>query len=261
MLLYHVKAAVSISGARAIDISGAVCYNYASGRVCTAAKTDIQRKNHAMTDIYCLIAGLLNLLLPAVLVIFWHKRTGARFLPAFAAFAVCLPVFIIGSAIRSGFDRSSPIAFYIQQGLLFGIFEEGAKYLVLRYLLTSYDSRKDAVTYGIGHGAYEEFGCGLACLGLMGTGKAASDILLYQILSIAEGTVFVVSLTVIIFYGISMEKNIVTLPAAILVHAVSNASVGIFIEPVSIVLWIIIDIGIGCAAWRCWKAMEPPYEE
>jgi len=209
----------------------------------------------------CLLAGLINLLAPTILLVIWHKKTGARFYPAIAAFLVCFPVFFIGNAIRSGFDHSSPIAFYIQQGLLFGVLEEGAKYLMMRYYLTSYDNRKDSVTYGIGHCAYEEFGCGLTCLGLIGTGRSAPDILLFQLFSVAEGTVSCVALTIIIFYGIQKEKAIPAMTAAVLLHATSNASIGIFIEPVAIAIHIILCAGECYVAYRCWQALKSPYEE
>ena len=119
-----------------------------------------------MTDINCLLAGLARLLVPVLLLIFWHKRTGARIFPAIAAFLVCLPVFTIAGLIRTGFTQNDLLSFCLKQGLLYGIFEEGSKYLVLRFLLSSYDDRRDAVTYGIGHGAFESFSGGIACIGI-----------------------------------------------------------------------------------------------
>ena len=214
-----------------------------------------------MKDLCCFLAGMINLFGPSVLVILWNKKTGARIFPAVAAFLVCFPVFIIGNAVRSGFDHSSLIAFYIQQGLLFGVLEEGTKYLMMRYALTAYDSRKDAVTYSIGHGAYEELGIGITCLALIGTGNAANDILLFQLWSFASDALSGAAVAVIIFYGIQREKSIVTLTAAILEHTVSNASVGIFIEPVAIILRTLITTGMCYAGYRCWKSLKSPYEE
>lgn len=214
-----------------------------------------------MKDLSCLLAGLLNLCSPTVLVLLWYKKTGARIFPAVAAFLACFPIFIMGNALRSGFDRSSFFAFYIQQGLLFGILEEGTKYLMMRYVLTSYDSRKDAVTYSIGHGAYEQLGIGITCFGLIGTGNAAPDILLFQLWSVTSDTFSDAAVAVIIFYGIQNQKSIVTLPVAILTHTVSNAAVGIFIEPVAILLRTLIAIGMCYAGYRCWKALKSPFED
>ena len=211
-----------------------------------------------MKDLSCLLAGLLNLCTPTILLIFWYKKTGAKPFPAIAAFLVCFPVFIAGNAIRSGFDHSSPILFYIQQGLLFGILEESTKYLMMRYFLTSYDNRKDAVTYSIGHGAYEELGIGITCLGLIGTGNAAPDILFFQLFSVSTEVISDAAVAVIIFYGIHKQKSFVTLSAAILTHAVSNASVGIFIEPVAILLRTLISVVLCYAGYQCWKSLKSP---
>lgn len=214
-----------------------------------------------MTDINCLLAGLTQLLGPLLLLIFWHKKTGARILPAPAALAVCFPVFIVAGAIRSGFDRSDWLSFYLQQGLLYGIFEEGAKFLVLRYLLTSYDNRRDAVTYGIGHSAFEEFGAGMACLNLIGTGRAASDIFLVNLVSFIEGSAFCIAVTVLIFYGIQMNKSKLMLPLAMFLHFISNFIGGALITSASMVLSLLTTAGMCYAAYRCYKALETQSEK
>ncbi|SEH57360.1 Putative membrane peptidase family [Ruminococcus flavefaciens] len=213
-----------------------------------------------MTDINCLLAGLTRLLGPLLLLIFWHKKTGARILPAPVALVVCFPVFIVAGAIRSGFDHSDWIAFHIQQGLLYGIFEEGAKFLVLRYLLTSYDDRKDAVTYGIGHSAFEEFGAGMACFNLIGTGRAAADIFPVNLFSFIEGSAFCIAVTILIFYGIQMNKSKLMLPLAMLLHFISNFIGGALGQPYSAILDTLITAGICYAAYRCYKALETQSE-
>lgn len=212
-----------------------------------------------MSDFACFLAGMVRLLAPGVLVLLWHKKTGARLYPALLAFAVCLPAFIVGSAIRSGFSHDDAIAYYIKQGILFGIVEEGTKYLVLRFLLAAYDDRKDAVSYGIGHSAYELFASGITCIGLIGTGKAASGIFGIALLSVIEHPLWTAALTVLIFYGIRTEKTKIMLPAAMLLHAVCNASQGIFIESAARAINLVLLAGMCFAAYRCWKAMEDPY--
>ncbi len=209
-----------------------------------------------MTNINCLLAGLTRLLGPLLLLIFWHKKTGARIFPAPVALVVCFPVFIVAGAIRSGFDHNDYLSFYLQQALLYGIFEEGSKFLVLRYLLTSYDDRKDAVTYGIGHCAFEDIGAGFACLNLIGTGRAASDIFLMNVLSFVEGSAFCIGVTVLIFYGIHMNKSKIMLPLAMFLHFISNFIGGALITSASMVLSLLTTAGMCYAAYRCYKAME-----
>jgi hypothetical protein len=102
---------------------------------------------------------------------------------------------------------------------------------------------------------FENFGAGLACLGLIGADNVNPDILWFNLWSFIEGSAFVISLTVLIFYGIYMGKSIIMLPVAMLIHAVSNASKGIF---------YIIDIPLTAvlcfAAYCCWQKMQSPYE-
>ena len=148
-----------------------------------------------MNDVSCLLAGLTRLLFPFLLLVIWRRKTGALLYPALVAFLVTVPVFIVAGGIRSGFSQDDLVLFHLQTGLLFGIFEEGGKYLALRYALESYDSRENAVTYGIGHGIWEEIGAGLICFGLIGTGNAAPDILPVNLFFALFGTADVIALT------------------------------------------------------------------
>ena len=218
-----------------------------------------------MLNLGCVLAGITRLLGPLVLLILWHKKTGARFYPALIAYAVCFPVFIIGAGIRSGFPQDDPIAFYVPQGILFGILEEGAKYLVLRFHLASYDSTKDAVPYGIGHSCYELFASGLSCFGLIGTGNAPSDIFLAGVYDTGSSVIGTVSLTILIHYGIHTGRSKITLPAAILLHAIGNMGKGLLLEcglaEIAFALDLLLTAGECFAAYRCRKAAEDPFAD
>lgn len=211
-----------------------------------------------MTALNCLLAGLVQLLTPVLLLIFWHKKTGARILPAPAAFLVCLPVFTIAGLIRTGFAQGDLLSFCIKQGLLYGIFEEGSKYLALRYMLTSYDSRRDAVTYGIGHGAFESFSGGMACINLIGTGRAAPDILPVNLFSAIEGEAFAIALTVLIFYGIQTGRTKLMLPLAVFLHFISNATTTLysFSTPIVLIKSTVLTAGVCYAAYRCFVKLR-----
>ncbi len=214
-------------------------------------------------DVQCLLAGLVRLSFPVLALLYWFLKKRARLYPALIAFLVLLPVFILGSAIRSGFSQENRIAWYLQQGLLFGILEEGAKYLVLRFVLSDYDSRKDAVTYGIGHSAYEEFAGGIACFGLIGNGNAAPDILPVNLWTAVLGILGAAALTVLVFCGIVTGKTKCMLPAAVLLHAASNACAGLSggPSPFWLLLLTLLDSGTVYAGYRCWRALEDPYAE
>ena len=214
-----------------------------------------------MLDISCLLAGLVRLLGPVAFLIIWHKKTGARFFPAPVAFAVCIPVFIVGGAIRTGFSHSDFYTYYILQGLLYGILEEGAKFLMLKYFLTAYSECKDAVTYNIGHSAFEASGGGIACLALIGSGRAASDILFVNTFTTVEEAFSCVAIGAIIYYGIYTGKSIVTMPAVIFLHAFSSFAGGIlmFNTPVLAVVLTLLTAGKCYAGYRCWKAVKSDY--
>lgn len=211
-----------------------------------------------MTDINCLLAGLARLLVPVLLLIFWHKKAGARIFPAIAAFLVCLPVFTIAGLIRTGFAQGDLLSFCLKQGLLYGIFEEGSKYLALRFLLSSYDDCRDAVTYGIGHGAFESFSGGIACINLIGTGRAAPGILPVNLFTAVEGAAFAIALTVIIFYGIQTGRSKIMLPVAIFLHFISNATTTLysFSTPIIVIKSTVITAGICYAAYRCFLKLR-----
>ena len=215
-----------------------------------------------MTDLCCLLAGLIRLLGPAALLIYWNRRTHARVFPAFVALAVCFPVFILGNAIRSGFHYSSPIFYYIQQGLLFGILEEGAKFIMLRFILTDYDDCTDAVTYSIGHGAYEEFGAGISCLSLIGKGTASPIILAVNFWAVIHSAVSGAAACIMILYGIRAGKSRIMLPAAIVFHAAGNIVLAAFIESAAVIITTLLTAAELYIAVRCWKAMQiPPINE
>lgn len=215
-----------------------------------------------MTDFNCLLAGMIRLFTPLLLIIIWHKKNGARLFPAIVAFTICFPAFIIGGVIRSGFSQNEPIIFYIKQGILYGIVEEGTKYLSFTYLLTTYDRRKDAVSYGIGHSAFENLGAGLACLGLIGTDRAAPDIFWINFWFAIEGCAFVIALTVLVFYGVYTGKSKIILPIAVFLHAFSNTCSGIFYFNNSImIIKTLLTAGECFVAYRCWQAMRSPFED
>ncbi|MBO4493359.1 MAG: YhfC family intramembrane metalloprotease [Ruminococcus sp.] len=211
-----------------------------------------------MTDINCLLAGLVRLLVPVLLLIFWRKRTGARIFPALAAFLVCLPVFTIAGLMRTGLAQNDLLSFCLKQGILYGIFEEGSKYLALRFLLSSYDDRRDAVSYGIGHGTFESFSGGIACINLIGTGRAAPYILPVNLFTAIEGVTFAIALTVLIFYGIQTGRTKIMLPVAIFLHFISNATTTLysFSTPIVVIKSTVLTAGICYAAYHCFVKLR-----
>ena len=215
-----------------------------------------------MKDISCLLAGLARLLGPIVIMLLWRKRTKARLLPAVVALALCFPVFMLANALRSGFDYSSSISFYIQQGLLYAVFEETAKYIAMRFILSDYDECKDAVTYSIGHGAYEDLGGGVSCFKLIGKGIAHPMIFPLNFWALFEGTISGAASCIMILYGIRTDKARIMLPLAIVFHAVSSVVMNVFIELAAVIISTLLTGIKVYIALRCREAMQiPPINE
>ena len=118
-----------------------------------------------------------------------------------------------------------------------------------------------AVTYGIGHSAYETFASGVTCLGLIGTGQANPNILWIQIFSFIEGTAYCAAATVLIFYGIRTDRAKRILPIVILMHMMISAGTGLLADPAVVVLRTLLTAGMCFAAYRCWKEMADAPED
>ena len=104
--------------------------------------------------------GLFNIAVPVALMIFWRRRTRASLFPVLIGFLT----YQIVAFIRAGFRaviftdelRQTAWQFYLVSALLSGVLEESGRYVSMRYIMyEKYDDWRDAVSYGIGHGACE----------------------------------------------------------------------------------------------------------
>ena len=104
------------------------------------------------------LASLTGVLLPVVLWFIWHRRTRAAWMPLLVG---VLGYLVIGTtrglarAILLTPMRDTPWAFYLWQAVLAGVFEEGGRYLMFRFVMPKRDRYPDAASYGIGHGGLE----------------------------------------------------------------------------------------------------------
>lgn len=211
-----------------------------------------------MKDLSCFLSGLVWLVGTPLLLYLWRKKTGAKIYPAFIAFAVCIPVFMLAAAIRLGFEGEISIEYYIKRGLLYGVLEEGAKFAALKLMYDDLNSRRDAVSYSVGHGAFEGLTAGLSCFGLIGTDRADDSIFAVNIWAAAEGAAFCAALTVLIWYGIATDKWRTILPAVMLMHALSNMAGHILQYTIlEIPVQTLITIGECAAGYICWKKLRP----
>lgn len=112
------------------------------------------------------IAAVIGIILPIIVLIVWKKNQGRiRLKPAVAGAVVFIiftqmletvpKLFLFGDTKISEYVWSHPWAYVTAGCLLAGIFEEIGRYVAFRFFLKDYHDRKDAITYGIGHGGIE----------------------------------------------------------------------------------------------------------
>lgn len=109
-----------------------------------------------------LIAALITIILPIVIAIIWIVKTKSYVYPLFiGALIFLIFVIILESVMHSIVNAIFPIIFnnsilYIIYGCLAAAaFEEGGRYLSFKYIMKNANDKKNAVTYGIGHGGFE----------------------------------------------------------------------------------------------------------
>ena len=120
------------------------------------------------TILWSALAAAAGIGLPVLVLLVWKFKfcRGAKLFPAvvgavtFVVFAQVLEgvpkaIFFGGGTGVSQYVLTHAWAYTLIGCLLAGVFEEVGRYLAFRFLLKRYTNRRDAVTYGIGHGGIE----------------------------------------------------------------------------------------------------------
>lgn len=113
-----------------------------------------------------LASGIITILTPIILLIFWCVKKKAKLMPAlggiliFMVFARTLEMiphmfFIFSGNGISKAITGNPMLYALYGGLMAGIFEETGRLVAFRFLAKNYSGKENAVTYGIGHGGFE----------------------------------------------------------------------------------------------------------
>ena len=118
----------------------------------------------AIASLIC--GGLAMILSAAAAVFFWHKKGGLKLKPlivgavVFPLFALILkaiplyPLMIADNAVSRAINGSTLLT-CAAAGLSAGIFEETGRFIAYKTLLRDCTDRRDAVSYGLGHGGFE----------------------------------------------------------------------------------------------------------
>lgn len=130
------------------------------------------------------VAAVLGTLIPIFVLIYWKRKTKCSLKPA----VVGAITFFVFSQMLEGipkfflFANDSAVSQYVWTHawayvtagcLLAGIFEETGRYIAFRFVLKNQQNRRDAITYGMGHGGFEAI-LVLGITGIVSIGLAAS---------------------------------------------------------------------------------------
>ena len=211
-------------------------------------------------SILCMtLSALISIGVPVGLWIYYHKRYGAKIVPAltgaaaFLIFAMGLEQVMHMLVLKPQPDGSTwltgyPVAFMLYGAFAAGIFEETGRFFSFKLLKRRYGGIRTALSYGVGHGGIEAILLGGASMiasivmsVLVNAGQAATltagenGALVSAQLSALAATppaLFLVagiermlaltihiSLSVLVYYSVYQKGSFWLYPAAILLHA------------------------------------------
>ena len=113
-----------------------------------------------------IIEAVLAFAIPLTAIIIWKVKSKASIVPAiggaltFVLFAQMLEgsVHALLLSSENPFSNLMSTNFFLYAlygGLMAGIFEETGRYITMKFVLKNYNSKSDAVSYGLGHGGIE----------------------------------------------------------------------------------------------------------
>jgi len=231
-----------------------------------------------------IITVMIMIVIPVVFFVCWHRRHKNQinirwFIAGALGFIVSARVLellvhyfcIIADNPVSRFINGNTAAYVLYGITMAGVFEEGGRYVILKYILKQNRTRENAVLYGIGHGGIEILAVLLPTMVLylvvailFSTGDTEKAL---KILNITEETAAAalpsvqaaaafdysmmalnvierlmamsmhISLTVIVYYGVVNSKKI-WLPMAIVLHMLADTFPALYQRSV-LPLWVV----------------------
>ena len=191
---------------------------------------------------YFFLRGLYVLLLPAVMFLIVRKRHGGRLYPVLVGI-MAMALLSLPRALLRGIAVAGSEDFlvkFLAADLIGAFCEEIGRFLAMKYAMQSYDTLTDAYCYGIGHSFLEQMGTAFNQFGLFAEASALADgsVINPERLSILArqdiGTVaeiccgetaslmFHMVMSVLVFTAVRYGREKAILPAAVLIHAMTN---------------------------------------
>ncbi len=194
--------------------------------------------------------AVLLMALPMLLLLLWRRRS-RRLLPAAAGAVAFLLFALVLERLthtlllrgRSGVWLSaSPWRLALYGALMAGVFEETGRLLAMLLFPRVIGSRRDAVTYGLGHGGIESLLLGMSVLLTLLTAPLTllGMTLPSCLLSAAERVLALcahISLSVLVFAAVRTRKWLLY-PSAVGLHALVDVPAGLYQTGVLTNIWL-----------------------
>ena len=190
------------------------------------------------------LRGLLTAAMPFAAYFYLKKRHDGRSIPAFAGVITVMLILIPRALFRSIFVQGAETLTgkWLTVWLIGSVFEEGGRYIAMKHAIPGYDTRADALCYGIGHGGTEvimsakaQFVLLADALGQRGTQEHLTALAGQGMLTAAEillgnaaNLIFHMMMSVLIARAVHYEGCKKLLPIAIFVHLVSDFTIFCF---------------------------------
>ncbi len=151
--------------------------------------------------------------LPAAMLYILRRKRNGRIFPAVCGFIGYMFI----SFVRAFFWLFVP-AGAMSNAVLSGITEECGKFLIMKYIINSYDRHEDSVSYGIGHGGSELILANAAIMinGIL-SGEAAPGSI-PEIVGAANSMVSHIALTMLVYISVHYRDSRKFLLYAVLIH-------------------------------------------
>lgn len=163
--------------------------------------------------------------LPAVMLYILRRKQNGKIFPAVCGFIGYMFI----SFIRAFFWMLVP-AGALSNALLSGITEECGKFFIMKYLINSYDTPEDSVSYGIGHGGSELILANAAIMiNNILTGEAVPSGI-FEIVGAANAMVSHIALTMLVYISVHYRESRKFLFYAVLIHIADDFIKAILIK-------------------------------
>ena len=204
------------------------------------------------------LRGLLTAAMPFAAYFYLKHRHFGRPLPVFTGIVTVMLILVPRELFRSVLMQGAETdtGKWLTVWLIGSVFEEGGRYLAMKHAIPGYDTRTDALCYGIGHGGTEvimsakaQFVLLADALGQRGTQEHLTALAGQGMLMAAEillgnaaNLIFHMMMSVLIARAVHYEDCKKLLPIAVLIHLLADFTIFCFGTAADVMLTAVLCI-------------------